>query len=93
MINGMAVRHYAGPVVYNAKEFLVKNADSAPMEMINLFCNSKNDVTKQLLLPMLEFIQKCMCLFLLCFLCGDLWKENRGLGVRVCVEMRGKGRE
>jgi hypothetical protein len=28
--------------------------------MINLFCNRKNDVTKQLLLPMLEFIQKCM---------------------------------
>jgi hypothetical protein len=42
------------------------------MEMINLLCNSKNDVTKQLLLPMFRvFIQKCMycVVFVFCFGC------------------------
>jgi hypothetical protein len=53
--------------------------------MINLLCNSKNDVTKQLLLPMLEFIQKCM--FSRVFLFEVLWNVAC-MCMRECVYVR-----
>ena len=48
--NGFVIKHYAGPVIYDAKEFLVKNIDSAHPDTISLFHNSGCYITSDILL-------------------------------------------
>jgi len=47
-MNGFTVKHYAGTVMYNAKEFLVKNNDSTHPDTCSLFNNSKLPVVSKL---------------------------------------------
>ncbi len=48
-INGFQISHYAMPVVYNAKDFLVKNKDRVHEDSVELFCGSKSPFVGQLL--------------------------------------------
>lgn len=48
-INGFQISHYAMPVTYNAKEFLIKNADRIHEDSVQLFCESKNSFVSVLL--------------------------------------------
>jgi myosin heavy subunit len=46
--NGFLIYHYAGVVNYDAKEFLVKNMDSAHPDTVTLFETSTSEVVKVL---------------------------------------------
>lgn len=48
VINGFAVKHYAGIVVYNASDFLMKNSDSTHIDTVALFMKSSSTVTKEI---------------------------------------------
>jgi len=48
-INGMTIKHYAGEVLYDVKDFLVKNADSSSPDTIDLFMSSKAPITQVIL--------------------------------------------
>lgn len=48
-VNGFTIKHYAGTVLYNAKEFLIKNSDSSEFESLTLMFASKNKVAKEAL--------------------------------------------
>lgn len=48
--NGFVVKHYAGPVTYDAKEFLVKNIDNAHPDTVCLFNTSKCAITSEVLM-------------------------------------------
>jgi myosin-5 len=47
--NGFRIQHYAGAVIYDAKEFLVKNADTAHPNTSVLMSQSKCSLVSQLL--------------------------------------------
>jgi tetratricopeptide (TPR) repeat protein len=47
-INGFAIQHYAGTVIYNAEAFLVKNHGSTHPDTIALFSSSATKVTKEM---------------------------------------------
>eukprot|EP00457_Paulinella_chromatophora_P000540 gb/GEZN01000540.1/.p1 GENE.gb/GEZN01000540.1/~~gb/GEZN01000540.1/.p1 ORF type:complete len:1260 (-),score=321.89 gb/GEZN01000540.1/:281-4060(-) len=49
-INGFTVKHYAGQVLYNAQEFLIKNSDSSEFDTIELMWSSKKEVIKNVLM-------------------------------------------
>lgn len=48
-INAFSIIHYAGEVIYNAKDFLTKNNDNASVETIALFESSGCALTKSLM--------------------------------------------
>lgn len=48
-INGFTIKHYAGAVLYNAQEFLVKNSDSSEFDTIELMFKSSKKVAKEVL--------------------------------------------
>lgn len=48
-MNGFTVRHYAGTVTYNAKEFLPKNNDTSHPDTMSLFIASSSHITSQIL--------------------------------------------
>mmetsp|Transcript_11340 Transcript_11340/g.15837 ORF Transcript_11340/g.15837 Transcript_11340/m.15837 type:complete len:1488 (+) Transcript_11340:97-4560(+) len=48
-INGFEIKHYAMPVCYDAKEFLIKNADRVHEDSVELFCSSKSPIVSKLL--------------------------------------------
>eukprot|EP00474_Spongospora_subterranea_P006514 CRZ06972.1 hypothetical protein [Spongospora subterranea] len=47
--HGFVIHHYAGNVVYNAAEFLIKNNDSEDPDSVVLFCKSSSSVVANLL--------------------------------------------
>merc|ERR1712130_359913 len=47
--SGFQLRHYAGPIIYNAKDFLAKNNDATHPDTIKVFSSSECPVTQQLL--------------------------------------------
>mmetsp|Transcript_38665 Transcript_38665/g.76103 ORF Transcript_38665/g.76103 Transcript_38665/m.76103 type:complete len:1885 (-) Transcript_38665:85-5739(-) len=49
-MNGFTIQHYAGSVVYDAKEFLFKNKDTTHPDTLQLFVGSTSPVTAQVLL-------------------------------------------
>eukprot|EP00457_Paulinella_chromatophora_P000543 gb/GEZN01000543.1/.p1 GENE.gb/GEZN01000543.1/~~gb/GEZN01000543.1/.p1 ORF type:complete len:1258 (+),score=342.68 gb/GEZN01000543.1/:130-3903(+) len=49
-INGFTVKHYAGQVLYNAAEFLVKNSDSSEFDTIEMMWASTKNVPKFVLM-------------------------------------------
>jgi len=49
LINGFSLRHYAGIVTYNAKEFLAKNQDSTHPDTVILFGASKSTVVREMI--------------------------------------------
>eukprot|EP00462_Mataza_sp_D1_P023181 CAMPEP_0175129322 /NCGR_PEP_ID=MMETSP0087-20121206/5405_1 /TAXON_ID=136419 /ORGANISM="Unknown Unknown, Strain D1" /LENGTH=1956 /DNA_ID=CAMNT_0016411453 /DNA_START=136 /DNA_END=6006 /DNA_ORIENTATION=+ len=48
-MNGFSIKHYAGTVVYNAKEFVKKNMDSADPDTVVLFSTSNCPISKAVL--------------------------------------------
>jgi len=48
-INGFSIRHYAGEVIYNAAEFLLKNADATHPDTIALFASSSHGAMQKVL--------------------------------------------
>jgi len=48
-INGFTIRHYAGEVLYDCSEFLVKNSDSSEFDTLLVFSASKSPVTTMIL--------------------------------------------
>ena len=42
------IRHYAGLVIYDASEFLEKNRDTIPLDLLEVFNTSVFDVIKEL---------------------------------------------
>jgi len=48
-MNGFVLRHYAGAVIYDCAEFLVKNADASEYDTLDLFLSSKNDIGAKIL--------------------------------------------
>eukprot|EP00456_Euglypha_rotunda_P059034 TRINITY_DN491_c0_g1_i6.p1 TRINITY_DN491_c0_g1~~TRINITY_DN491_c0_g1_i6.p1 ORF type:complete len:1622 (+),score=360.31 TRINITY_DN491_c0_g1_i6:67-4932(+) len=48
-MNGFVIRHYAGAVVYDCAEFLVKNADASEFDSIELFVDSKSPIAAEIL--------------------------------------------
>mmetsp|Transcript_14745 Transcript_14745/g.35995 ORF Transcript_14745/g.35995 Transcript_14745/m.35995 type:complete len:1475 (-) Transcript_14745:394-4818(-) len=51
-INGFEIKHYAMPVCYDAKEFLIKNADRVHEDSVEVFCGSKSPIVSKLLLKL-----------------------------------------
>eukprot|EP00466_Bigelowiella_natans_P009561 jgi/Bigna1/45663/e_gw1.135.2.1 len=49
LINGFQILHYAMPVCYDAKEFLVKNADRVHEDSVEVFCTSTSPIVQNLL--------------------------------------------
>lgn len=47
--NGFVIKHYAGPVTYDAKEFLIKNIDNAHPDTICLFHTSECAIARDIL--------------------------------------------
>jgi myosin protein heavy chain len=50
-INGFMIKHYAGDVIYNAEEFLIKNQDQNHPDTISLFGASGQEVASSMLAP------------------------------------------
>jgi len=48
-LNGFVVRHYAGAVLYDCAEFLIKNADASEFDSIEVFMESKSQMTQEIL--------------------------------------------
>jgi len=48
-MNGFTIRHYAGEVLYDCAEFLIKNSDSSEHDTVLVFCASKNPISNMLL--------------------------------------------
>jgi len=48
-INGFTIRHYAGEVLYDCTEFLIKNSDSSEFDTLLVFNASKSTVTSMML--------------------------------------------
>jgi len=48
-VNAFSIHHYAGEVIYNAKDFLTKNNDNASVETIALFEASQCTLTSRLI--------------------------------------------
>jgi myosin-5 len=48
-MNGFSISHYAGTVIYNAKDFLPKNADFTSPDTVALFAASKSPIGKLIL--------------------------------------------
>eukprot|EP00954_Amorphochlora_amoebiformis_P015098 1182965-Amorphochlora_amoeboformis.AAC.1 len=51
-INGFQISHYAMPVCYDAKEFMIKNADRVHEDSVALFCGSKSPIVSKLLMKL-----------------------------------------
>jgi len=47
--NGFSIKHYAGEVIYNCANFLVKNSDALEWDTVALFTSSKDGVTSKVL--------------------------------------------
>jgi len=48
-MNGFVVRHYAGAVLYDCAEFLIKNADASEFDTVELFMESKSQIATEVL--------------------------------------------
>jgi myosin heavy subunit len=48
-MNGFVIRHYAGAVIYDCADFLVKNADASEFDTLELFLTSKNEIATKIL--------------------------------------------
>jgi myosin heavy subunit len=48
-LNGFVIRHYAGAVLYDCAEFLVKNADASEFDSVECFMESKSSITQEIL--------------------------------------------
>lgn len=48
-MNGFIIRHYAGAVLYDCAEFLIKNADASEFDTVELFMDSKSQLATELL--------------------------------------------
>jgi myosin heavy subunit len=48
-INGFTIRHYAGEVLYDCKEFLTKNSDSSEHDTLLVFTASRSSVASKVL--------------------------------------------
>ena len=48
-VNCFTINHYAGQVMYDAKEFLVKNSDTQHPDTVTLFESSSSKVTSSIL--------------------------------------------
>lgn len=46
-MNGFSIRHYAGTVIYDAKDFLAKNDDKASVETVDLLQTSQVRVARK----------------------------------------------
>eukprot|EP00466_Bigelowiella_natans_P017308 jgi/Bigna1/91633/estExt_fgenesh1_pg.C_1100002 len=51
-INGFQIKHYAMPVTYDAKEFLIKNQDRVHEDSVALFCGSNSPIVSKLLVKL-----------------------------------------
>mmetsp|Transcript_1507 Transcript_1507/g.2834 ORF Transcript_1507/g.2834 Transcript_1507/m.2834 type:complete len:1481 (+) Transcript_1507:112-4554(+) len=51
-INGFQIKHYAMPVCYDAKEFMIKNADRVHEDSVALFCSSTSPIVSKLLVKL-----------------------------------------
>jgi len=48
-MNGFVIRHYAGAVLYDCAEFLIKNADASEFDTVELFMESKSQLATEIL--------------------------------------------
>jgi myosin-6 len=48
-LNGFVIRHYAGAVLYDCAEFLIKNADASEFDSVEVFMQSKAQITQEIL--------------------------------------------